>query len=77
MLKLILISWHYKKRFCSTRLSKDIKYVCEFVAIKALTLKENILEDNTSPSIAVELLEWIKNNVIKLLYNKLLWSRCV
>ena len=43
----------YIDRFCSNlQLSNDIKYICEFVAIKALSSKNNIVEDNTSPSIA-------------------------
>ena len=67
----------YIERFCSNlRLSKDIKYVCEFVAIKALTLKENIVEDNTSPSIAAGTIFLVTNLLNYCITKKVVAGAC-
>ena len=43
----------YIDRFCSNlNMSKEIRHICEFVAIKSLISSNNIVEDNTAPSIA-------------------------
>jgi len=43
----------YIDRFCSNlNFSNEIKHISEFVAIKSLISENNIVEDNTSPSIA-------------------------
>ena len=43
----------YIERFCSNlQILDDVKYVCEFVAVKSISSNHNIVMDNTSPSIA-------------------------
>lgn len=43
----------YIDRFCSNlQLSSDLKHISEFVAVKALGSLNNLVEDNTAPSVA-------------------------
>lgn len=43
----------YIDRFCSNlQLSTDLKYISEFVAVKAIGSLNNLVEDNTAPSVA-------------------------
>ena len=43
----------YIDRFCSNlRLSKDFKFISEFVAVRAISCVDKLVEDNTSPSVA-------------------------
>ena len=46
----------YIDRFCSNlSVPSDIKHISEFIAVKAKTSISNLVEDNTSPSIAAEI----------------------
>jgi len=67
----------YIDRFCSNlQLSDDIKYVCEFVAIKSLSSQHNIVEDNTSPSIAAGTIFLVVNLLNYLITKKNVAQAC-
>jgi len=43
----------YIDRFCSNlRLPRNIKFIAEFVAVKAISCLDNLVSDNTAPSVA-------------------------
>ena len=43
----------YIERFCSKlNITNDIKWIAEFIAVKAITSSSNLVHDNTAPSIA-------------------------
>jgi transcription initiation factor TFIIB len=46
-------SLDYIDRYCSNlKLPNELKYISEFVAVRAIISENNLVEDNTSPSIA-------------------------